>query len=68
VQTRRVVDLARSFPPAEAEPSVADLLLEGFAARSTAGYVDSPSHVSDRRRSLVTTTLVKVHSGLCLAY
>src|SRR5205085_836610 len=37
-QTRRVVDLARSFLPADAEPTVADLLLEGFAARSTAGY------------------------------
>jgi hypothetical protein len=36
--TRRVVDLAQPFLPAEAEPTIADLLLEGFSARSTAGY------------------------------
>jgi DNA-binding CsgD family transcriptional regulator len=39
--TRRVVDLAQPFLPADAEPTIADLLLEGFSARSTAGYEHS---------------------------
>ena len=40
-EMRRVVDLARSFRPAEGEPTVVDLLLEGFVARFTAGYEHS---------------------------
>ena len=51
-QMRRVVDLARSLLPAEAEPTVADLLLEGFAARFTAGYEHSVAPLRAAIRAL----------------
>jgi DNA-binding CsgD family transcriptional regulator/tetratricopeptide (TPR) repeat protein len=56
-ETRRVVDLAHSFLPAVREPSVADLLLEGFAARYTAGYEYSVAPFRDAIRALSSDEL-----------
>ena len=53
-----VVDLARSFLPAEAEPTVADLLLEGFVARFTAGYEHSVAPLRAAIRALAPTSSI----------
>jgi DNA-binding CsgD family transcriptional regulator/tetratricopeptide (TPR) repeat protein len=37
-ETRQIATAAQSFPPASSPPTVTDLLLEGYCARSTAGY------------------------------
>jgi len=40
-ETRKIASAARELPPASAPPTVADLLLEGYCARFTAGYAAS---------------------------
>jgi len=40
-QTREIASGAQALPPAPSPPAVTDLLLEGYCARSTAGYAAS---------------------------
>jgi DNA-binding CsgD family transcriptional regulator len=56
-QTRRVVELAQSFLPAKAAPTVADLLLEGYVARHTAGYDHSVAPFRAAIRALASDEL-----------
>ncbi len=67
-QIRKLAAVAVAFPrPAQSESGSADLLLEGFAARYTVGYVASIAPLRaalSRLRSENLGPLAGVHSGL----